>query len=132
MSSKTTVNVRRHRRELGSLPTYLAIFLVVAGAYLVLTFLPPWYKSWQAKSLMGETVSGMTVTGMDEDTLKANIVGKLNKIGVDISEGDVHVEVNNETKTIVVQCDWKAQIKWPFTKSYTSINFHMKVKRKSS
>lgn len=124
--------IQRRRRERGSIPLYLTIVLILVGAYLVLTFVPPWYKSWKAKNLMGETVAGMTVSGMDEYTLKENIVGKLNGIGVDVQESDVEVEVNNETKTIVVRCDWQAKVKFPFTKKTTTINFHLKVSRKSS
>ncbi len=125
------LDVRARRRQSGQASIWAAGVLLVIAAYLILTFLPPWYKSWKAKNLMGEAVAGVTTDGLSEEALKTTIVGRLNKIGVDIAESDVELEINKETRFIKVNVDWKARVKYPFTKKYTTINFYLKVRRKS-
>lgn len=120
------------RRQSGQVSVYVTWILLVGAAYLALTFLPPWYKSWKAKGLMGEAIAGMTLDGLEAETLRSSIIGKLEKIGVSVREEDVEVEINRTTRFIKVSVDWKARIKYPFTKKYTTIKFFMKARRKGS
>lgn len=124
--------IRKNYRQLGAASVYVGIFLVAVASYFVLTFIPPWYKSWKAKNLMGEVVSGVTLEGLDENQLKASVVGKLREIGVEITENEVDVEIDRENKQIRLKADWKAVIKYPFTRQTTTIHFVLKSQKKTS
>lgn len=122
----------QRNQQLGAASVYVGIFLVAIATYFVLTFVPPWYKSWKGKSLIGEAISGMTLEGLDEHQLKESVVGKLAGIGVEITTNEVDIEVDKENKMIRVKADWKAVIKFPFTRQTMTMHFVLKSQKKSS
>jgi hypothetical protein len=113
----------------GHVSVWVAILLVLIGGYFVFTFLPPWYNSWKAKNLIGEVISGMSSEGINEYQLKQSIIDKLNHIGVDVSYSDVDVNIERDTRKIVVDAVWKANVKWPFLRKTMRIDFALRSSR---
>jgi hypothetical protein len=119
-------------KQQGQASVWVALILVLVGAYVVMTFLPPWYKSWKAKSVVGEVVSGYSTQGLDEERLLESVKRALNDMGVDVADGDIHINLNKEDKTIAIVVNWKAEFNYFLSRRKTSLNFVIKLKRKLS
>lgn len=122
------------KREYGGIngPTIAFILVLVVGVFLVLTFVPPWYKTLTAKERIGEVISGMSAAGADEEGIQEKIVEALNAMGVDVGHGDVEVRIEKKTRFANVSVNWKATIRYPLIRKTTSIHFAFKVRRKLS
>lgn len=120
---------RFDRGQQGQASVWMAIILVLIGTYFIFTYLPPWYKSWKAKNVVGEVISG--TNNYDEDNLRTSITHSLSQMGVDVSSGDVSIEIDEQAKHINVEIRWPAVIEFPFTRKTTKIDFIIRVKRKT-
>lgn len=120
------------RSQAGHASTWVAVILLIIGAYFLFTYLPPWYKSWAAKDVIGEVISGTNAAGATEEGFRTSITGALNKMGIDVTEGDVSVDIDRKNKDVDIVVTWKAVFNYPFSKRTTSLTFEIKVKRKLS
>lgn len=120
------------RRQQGQVSVWLTIFLFLAACYLLMTYLPPWYKSLKAKDVVGEAISGTTLNGADEDRIAISIINALQKIGIEVTEADIDIDLDRDDRLIYVSVKWKAIVNYPFSRRTTSIDYLIKVKRKMS
>mgnify|MGYP000058625035 CR=1 FL=1 len=123
----------KKRRESGEINwVWIAAGSVLfIGGYLIMTFIPPWYKSLQAKEQVGEVLSGTSTAALEEEHFRETVKGRLAKIGVDVDEADVELTVDRENKRVIAKVVWRAVIKYPFTRKTRNMTFNIVVKRKT-
>lgn len=132
MMREATVRRKIDKKQAGQASTWVAVILLIAGAYVLFTYLPPWYKSWAAKDVIGEVIAGSNAAGASESGFRTSITSALNKMGIDVTEGDVSVEIDRDQKEVEVVVNWKAVFNFPFSRRTTKMDFQIKVKRKLS
>ncbi len=124
----TSVGVRKYQR--GDANFIVFVLIIFLAGYAILTFVRPWYRSWKAKNLIGEAISGNSVQ-IDEDDLKDSIIKKLREVDIEVYPDEIELEIDRDTRWAKVHIVWNAPVTLPIIeKKITTIKFDLRVKRK--
>lgn len=109
----------------------IGLLLVLAvGGYFVYAYVPPWVKSLNAKSKVKDILGELSLRDVNEDSLAETVSREMTKMGVDISQADVRVEVNRDSRIVRVWFDWNTEISFPFIEKKHRVKYGFDIERK--
>ncbi|MCK6510320.1 hypothetical protein L6R29_10170 [Myxococcota bacterium] len=109
----------------------IGLLLVLAvGGYFVYAYVPPWVKSLNAKSKVKDILGELSLRDVQEDSLAETVSREMTKMGVEVSQADVRVEVNRDSRIVRVWFDWNTDISFPFIEKKHRVKYGFDIERK--
>lgn len=113
-----------------NLPMIGLLLVLGVGGYFVYAYVPPWVKSLNAKSKVKDILGELSLRDVNEDNLAETVSRELTQMGVEISQGDIRVEVNRDSRIVRVWFDWKTEISFPFIEKKHAVKYGFDIERK--
>jgi len=102
----------RNEKGKGALQTIIIIIILFVAIYLMVKFFPSFHKSFNFREAVVREARAARSTPGYEEVIVKNLINEANELGLDITRGNIKVEIARGQARIEV--DYYMEIKTPF------------------